>query len=145
MVFTPDYTITLHDKTDVHFLFNDWALKDLCKKQGLELWQLQTRILKTVNPELETELKGLNDQDAEDIMLSGHKSWCLYNDIPFSAGEKEVSLWIDAIGGRLNGDFVPMFQSFFSRIFNVDPKNVAVETEKKSQEQATALHGGSSM
>lgn len=140
MVFTPHYTIKLKDEaqTDVHFLFNDWMLKKLCEKQGIELWQLQTRIIKTVNSEVETDLLPLGDKDAEDILLCGHQSWCLYNDKPSKAGEKEVSMWIDALGGRLRGDFVPMFTAFFSRIFNTDPENTVVEPEKKSQEIASA-------
>lgn len=135
MIFTPHYTIILKDeeKTPIHFLFNDYALKQLCKKQGIELWELQNRIIKVVNPDSEElkEVKALNDVDAEDILLTGHQSWCLYNKLPFSSTELDVSMWMDALGGRLRGDFVPLFQAFFARIFNVDPSNTVVEKKRE--------------
>ena len=134
MIFTPHYTITVSG-TEIHFLFNDWALKQLCKKQGIELGDLQNRILKTVQPEAEhlKDVKALNDLDVEDILFCGHQSWCAYNKLPFEVTDLDMSMWFDELGGRINGEYTPMFTAFFSRIFNVDPDKTVVE--KKSVEE----------
>lgn len=130
MIFAPHYTITLKDKdnTEVDFLFNNWALKLICKRLGCELWEFQNRILKTAGTTEGLEnTKALGSEDVEVIMLASNESYCQYNKIPFTATEIEASAWIDALGGSINGDFVPFFTAFFAQIFNVDPSKTVVE------------------
>jgi hypothetical protein len=130
MVFAPHYTITLQDeaKTEVHFLFNNWTLKLICKKLNCELWEFQNRILKTAgNSEGLEEVKPLGSEDVEVIMLAANESFCQYNKTPFTSTEIDASAWIDALGGSINGDFVPFFTAFFSRIFNIDESKTVVE------------------
>lgn len=136
MVVKPDYTIAVNGE-EVHFAFNSYMFKKYCEKQGIELHELLAKVQKTLTreDELPDELKsvqGFMPSDLPDILLVANQTYCLYNKLPFSAGELEACQWLDAIGGLLSKGYGELFIAFISKLLNIDPGNLKME-EKKSE------------
>jgi hypothetical protein len=117
----PDYSLG-----ETHFLFNSFMYKKYCEGKGIELEDL----LQQVHAMLK-EGKGFKTKDYPDILLAAHKSYCLYNKLPFNAGELEAYEWIDQMGGLVSGvdGRVQVFKLFIARLLNIDPGALDAKVE----------------
>jgi hypothetical protein len=138
MTYPADYTIA-----DSHFLFNSYAFKAFSRRRGLELSELLKIVAKTVTkPEDETEemklVKGFTEDDATDVLLAGHQSWCLYNKQEFKADEATANTWIDQLGGYQAGrdEIVKLYIVFACRLFNLDPSGQTEAVQEKKSVEA---------
>jgi hypothetical protein len=122
----PDYSIG-----DTHFVFNSFMYKQYCEGKGIELEDL----LQQVHAMLK-EKKGFKTKDYPDILLAAHKSYCLYNKQPFTAGEMEAYEWLDKMGGLVNGvdGRVQVFKLFIARLLNIDPGALDAKVEDVDSE-----------
>lgn len=147
----PDYTITV-DGGQVHFSFNSYMYKKYCEKKGIELHELLRRVQKTLTTEAEMTdelkaVKGFTQDDLPDILLTAHQTYCLYNKLPFEAGELEAFQWIDAMGGLTVGNYGEVFLKFIAKLLNIDTSSLKIEEKKieVSPDRGNSnLHGASS-
>ena len=130
MTYTPDYILELKDGKKVELLFNTRTYRKLSEKKGIELDQLYEQI-----HALLTKGKTVALGDIPALLLAGHESYCVYNNLPFDATELDADLWVDNVGGMVSGiaAFQTLYATFLSKLLNIDASALETETvEKKS-------------
>lgn len=133
MIYSPDYTIQLPEGGEVHLLFNTWAIKKYCEKQGIEMEELLTR---------------LKVKELPDLMLSAAESYARYNKQEFKATDLDACEWMDAMGGFNGPKLAEIVKTFLRRVSGLTEaeyeERVQAATEEKKRE-VTPLPGDPSI
>lgn len=149
MIFTPDYSITLPEGQRIDLLFSSYFYKKYCERKGIELHEFLKQIGTVLSAKEDEEpgrVKGFTNDDMPEIILVAHQVWCHYNKIPCDKTEADAYLWIDAMGGLVNGmaTYSELFKVFVARLFNIDPgmvKTTVEELEEKKSPEAVMVVG----
>jgi hypothetical protein len=129
---TADYTLKLQDG-ELPLVFNNKMLKDYSRSKGIEYEDLERAVLDGM---------AFKINDISDILLIGHKTWCLYNGQEFTKTELDACAWIDQIEYVTNDVIRDIFLVFGARVLRMDPETLkanlkpvvsgGIEEEKKS-------------
>jgi hypothetical protein len=119
---------------EIPLLFNTKMLKDYSRLKGLEYEDLENSILSG---------SAFKVNDISDVLLTAHKTWCLYNNQPLTKTELDACAWLDETETLTPTVLTDIFLVFAAKVFRTTPEKLkelmkpeinGSTVQKKSQE-----------
>jgi len=136
MKYPADYTIKLKSGVEIPLLFNFYGNKKLSEQWGIEYDVMAQGCMNKDDGSLGDTIKINN---LPDILLSGHKTWCRFNEVECTATELEACLWMDELPWRTSKELEAILRIFSSHLLVVDLNDVSVKpTEQPADSKKKA-------